>query len=392
MPGNAHRTTRDPTARAEGLEPLAAELIGHFSAWEERPGPWPEGRFEELALRAFRLQFDRNPPYRRYCEARGTRPEAVGSWREVPAVPTEAFRAVPLVVGGSGAAQAGFTALEFLSSGTTRGRGRRSRHLVPEPELYRASLRAGFATWVMMGEDRLRILTLLSHFTSEAPSSLAWMGEEVARAFGRGEPARPPGRAGFRWEVARRAVEEACEAGEPLCLLATTLALDEWLRRLDAEGFEAALPRGSRLVDTGGAKGREGLERERVVEAVERRLAIPPGRIFNEFGMTELLSQRYSAGAASPAGWPYPRAGVLYGPPWLRTRALDPVTLEERPEGEAGLLCHFDLANAGSVCAVLTEDMGRVRAGGVEWIGRVPGAPPRGCSLATAELLAAQRG
>jgi hypothetical protein len=54
------------------------------------------------------------------------------------------------------------------------------------------------------------------------------------------------------------------------------------------------------------------------------------------------------------------------------------------------VLCHLDLANVGSVCAVLTEDMGKVTDNVVEWIGRSPGAMPRGCSLATAQLLEAQ--
>ena len=51
---------------------------------------------------------------------------------------------------------------------------------------------------------------------------------------------------------------------------------------------------------------------------------------------------------------------------------------------------HFDLANLGSVCAVLTEDRGRMVIKNVEWLGRTPGASPRGCSLATAQLLDAQ--
>ncbi|MDH3427700.1 MAG: hypothetical protein OEM23_04620, partial [Gemmatimonadota bacterium] len=78
-------------------------------------------------------------------------------------------------------------------------------------------------------------------------------------------------------------------------------------------------------------------------------------------------------------------------PPWLRTRVVDPVSLAPLPDGEDGLLCHYDLANVGSVVAVLTEDRGRARGDTIQWLGRTPGAMPRGCSLATAELLEAQR-
>ena len=58
-------------------------------------------------------------------------------------------------------------------------------------------------------------------------------------------------------------------------------------------------------------------------------------------------------------------------------------------DGETGLLCHFDLANVGSVLAVQTEDLGVVEHGRVKLHGRVPGAEPRGCALALADLLAA---
>jgi hypothetical protein len=149
------------------------------------------------------------------------------------------------------------------------------------------------------------------------------------------------------------------------------------------------LPAGSRIMDTGGAKGREGLSRADVLERTGERLRVGPERVVNEFGMTELASQRYSH-AGDPgrdAARGTPEAPVLHGPPWLRTRVLDPVSLEPRPEGEAGILHHHDLANLWSVCGVLTEDRGRATGEAVQWMGRTEGSPPRGCSLATAELL-----
>jgi hypothetical protein len=52
-----------------------------------------------------------------------------------------------------------------------------------------------------------------------------------------------------------------------------------------------------------------------------------------------------------------------------------------------GLLCHHDLANAGSVSVVLTEDLGRaVGEDGIEIVGRVPGAMPRGCGMLLSDL------
>ncbi len=60
-------------------------------------------------------------------------------------------------------------------------------------------------------------------------------------------------------------------------------------------------------------------------------------------------------------------------------------------DGRPGLLAHFDLANLGSVSAVLTEDVGVGEPGGFRLLGRAAGAEPRGCSIAMDDLLAAVR-
>jgi hypothetical protein len=70
---------------------------------------------------------------------------------------------------------------------------------------------------------------------------------------------------------------------------------------------------------------------------------------------------------------------------------LDPATLDPLGPGESGVLCHFDLANAGSAMAILTEDLGRIVDGGLELRGRATGAELRGCSLTLAEWDAGSR-
>ena len=78
-------------------------------------------------------------------------------------------------------------------------------------------------------------------------------------------------------------------------------------------------------------------------------------------------------------------------PPWLKVRALNPTTLEPVEEHEPGLLAFFDLANLGSVCHVLTEDVGYVRDGNIHLEGRFSGSEPRGCSRAMDDLMAVNR-
>jgi hypothetical protein len=73
----------------------------------------------------------------------------------------------------------------------------------------------------------------------------------------------------------------------------------------------------------------------------------------------------------------------------VRTRAYDPETLRPVPDGEVGVLRHWDLANVNSVMALQTADLGRVLPGGFELLGRARGAAARGCSIAMDELLSA---
>ena len=140
-------------------------------------------------------------------------------------------------------------------------------------------------------------------------------------------------------------------------------------------------------METGGFKGRaRTVPRADLYDALSKSTGVPAGRIVNEYGMTELLSQLYEpvlAGEATGCGH--------VPPPWMKVRALDPDTLEERPEGEPGILQFFDLANAGSVAHVLTEDIGAVRDGRVFLEGRAAGAEPRGCSRAMDDLMAISR-
>lgn len=368
-------TTR--TLDHDGFSSLAAEFIELFDAWNSPADQWTDSRFDELSRRAFEVQYAGNVSYRKYCDARGVTTADVSCWRDPPCVPTAAFRVVDLVVGRTTDAR-----LEFRTSGTTGGSAGRGRHLVREPALYRASLRSAFRTLVLPENTTRNIITLLPSFTYSPDSSLGWMLKDIREAMGgpRSESVATSG--GIDW-ARLEAVLLAAAAEAPVLIMGTTLAFAEWWSRLESGASAApALPVGSMLMDTGGTKGRAGVDRPLMMRRLRTRLNVPEDGVVSEFGMTELLSQRYSRGD---------HPGPFAGPPWLRTRVLDPVTLDEVPAGKAGILCHFDLANLGSVCSVLTEDLGRVSGEGIELLGRSAGAPPRGCSLSTAEILEAQR-
>ena len=328
------------------------------------------GSFEELASAAARFGYERVAPYRRLCERRGLPPDALDDWRAAPPVPTSAFKSLRLA------------AVEprevFKSSGTTQGAERRSVHYHPYPDLYRTVIDATFAAACLpVGCARIPILSLIPDRAAAPDSSLSFMAAHVF------ERHAAPGSA---WAVSAEGidVDRACSwlrgrAGrEPILILATALALVLLLDRLErGKAPPIQLPAASRVFETGGFKGQR---LETTPEAVRRRtralLGLGREAIVREYGMTELTSQAYSR----------PGGERLRTPPWMPFRILDPESLEEVEDGRTGLLSFFDLANLGSVCHVLTEDLGVAEDGAFRLVGRASGAELRGCSLTAEEL------
>jgi hypothetical protein len=344
--------------------------------------PLPDEEFGALALAVFAHQFARNRPYRLFCERRGASPATVKHWTEVPAVPTDAFKAAPLVC----ADPAGVGTV-FRTSGTTAGPERRGEHWLPELALYDAALREGFAAHLLPEGGRMRMLSLIRPPEEVPDSSLSHMVSEVMRELGAEGSAYFVGEAGIDPPGFGAALRRAAADGAPVCILGTSFAFVHWLDAAAESGDRFALPAGSRVMDTGGFKGRSReVAREELYAAVGNRLGIGTEWCVNEYGMTEMSSQFYDA----VAGVPGPRLHA--GPPWVRSRAVDPETLEPVPDGETGVLRHWDLANLHSVMAVQTADLGFVAPGGIRVLGRAQGAEARGCSLAMDQFISASRG
>jgi hypothetical protein len=356
---------------------VEAELAAAIDAW--RAGA-PAPDFESWALRLFAHQFERNVPYRAFCERRGITPATVACADDVPAVPTAAFRHVDLACGPAEAT--------FVTSGTTRPE-LRGRHVVPHLALYRSSALATFERFVLPDGFRLPCLCLVPSPELRADSSLvrmcAWVGESLAA-----DIAWLVGPDGVDVERVLAALAMRERGGDAILLVGVTAAFARIFEACRARGRTFRLGPASRVVDTGGAKGlARPLSRAAFLRECWTVLGIPGYYCVNEYGMTELCSQRYDSALDDRFHGRGLTARRLVAPPWLRTRVLDPDTLAPVKDGEAGLLCHHDLANAGSVSVVLTEDIGRaVGPDGIELLGRAPGAPPRGCGMLLADVLA----
>jgi len=343
--------------------------------------PLGDHEFDALAREVFAHQFALNTPYRLFCERRGASPSTVEHWTQVPAVPTDAFKAAPLVCGGPEAA-----GTVFRTSGTTAGRERRGEHWFTDLSLYDAALREGFAAHLLPEGGRMRMLSLIRPPDEVPDSSLSHMVGEVARELGAPGSGYFVGEEGIDAAAFGAALREAEAGGTPVCVLGTSFAFVHWLDAVEAGDERFALPPGSRVMDTGGFKGRSReVSREELYAALGERLGIGTEWCVNEYGMTEMSSQFYDG----VAGVPGPR--LHRGPTWVRTRAVDPETLEPLPEGEVGVLRHWDLANLDSVMTIQTADLGFAAPEGIRVLGRARGAEARGCSIAMDQFLSASR-
>ncbi len=365
-----------------GPDPERAGLDARVLTWMREPG-WQvdEERFDALARELFAFQFARCPPYARFCRGRGRTPETLAGWREIPPVPTGAFKELALR-----SHPAERTCKTFRTSGTaTRRRG--ALHL-DTLELYEASLLASFRRFVLpaaaSGAAPLPIHVLAPAPDEMPDSSLSHMfGCVVKRLGGVGSGFHAKGGQLDRGPLVA-ALAKASERGTPLLLGGTAFAFVHLLEALAADGRRFALPSGSRLMETGGFKGRaREIAREELWSELEQALGIPVERCVNQYGMTELGSQFYDSVLAEPGE---PRRKL--GPPWARVRIVDPRNGEEVRPGATGIVTVVDLANTGSVLAVQTADLGRRLGDGFEVLGRAPGAEARGCSLAADQMLA----
>jgi hypothetical protein len=331
----------------------------------------PDCPFDDLAGEAFAYQFERVAPYRQLCLREGKTPESVDSWREMPLVPARAFATVELATDPPREI--------FRSSGTLGTE--RSVHRHPFPELYRVVIDATFPPACLPQGGHPPMLALVPPREVAADSSLGFLVAHVLERHGGPGSAYGFGARGVEIGACRSWLGARQREGRPALILATAFALADLLDRIERMNLRFRLPAGSVVFETGGFKGRRReIAREELLARATTWLDIPEEQVVSEYGMTELTSHAYTRTLAGGA------AELFVPPPWLRVRALDPLSLAERPDGEPGLLAFFDLANVGSALHVLTEDLGAVESGGFRLVGRAPDADLRGCSLLAEEL------
>ncbi len=313
--------------------------------------------FEKKALQVFEFQRNNNPVYKRFCDA--LKIGDVNTIDDIPLLPIQAFKDAEVLT-ASDNSKFRIQNLEFLSSGTS-GMSR-SKHIVPNPELYRQSIIRGMKHFYEL--DNYVIWAYTPGYSDNPNSSLIWMlnalieREEtgLSRFLDLGQP------------IDQNQLNKVKNSGKKLMLFGAAFGLLDIL-----EKGEIQLPKDSVILETGGMKTHR---REITKAALHEKLAsgfgLVKSQVNSEYGMAELLSQAYS----QEGEW-------FKCVPWMKVSIRNPKNpMQEIEYGEEGLIGVMDLANLYSCSFILTGDKGLQREDGkFRVLGRWNPGNLRGCNF-----------
>ena len=300
----------------------------------------------------FRFQYEHNEVYLRFCSLLGRTPANVVSLTDIPFLPIEFFKTEKIYCADTP------PEITFTSSGTTGSQT--SRHFVKELSIYTESYRKGFE--LFYGDiEKYVVLALLPSYLERTGSSLITMVDDLIKR------SKNPF-SGFylnEYDLLAERLTSLDRSGQQVLLIGVSFAL---LDLVEKHSFSL---KNTLVMETGGMKGRR---KELVREELHATLCKGFGveAIHSEYGMTELLSQAYSAGK-----------GIYRCVPWMKVLVRDTNdALSYLPIGKTGGLNIIDLANKYSCSFIATQDLGKLHNdGSFEVLGRFDNSDIRGCNL-----------
>jgi hypothetical protein len=328
--------------------------------------------FNEVSLREFRLHHEVNSIFREFCDAKKVRVEDVRRWQDVPMVYNDVFKthlvaSFPLEQAVMGCLTGGTTSL------TQRGRIFRDEDGKKLVFAANRTMTGAYLFPDFAEGKRCRIL-ILAPSPELAPSMGMAIGmDQTRRAYGTEDSLFLLGRSGIDIDALLLALRESEASGVPVALIGATAAYVYFFQACRRRKMSFKLPPGSRICDGGGYRGRFGVvTREDYYAMVEEILGIPGTHCVNVLGEAETATNLFDDSLRRHVKGLPPRKRTRPVPPWSRVLAMNIDTLQPLPDGEVGLLAHWDLANVPTVLAVITDNLGYTTDGGrgCEMVGR----------------------
>lgn len=310
--------------------------------------------FIKRSLFEFKRQFEQNEIYQAFCLNLKKTPNNVKELDDIPFLPIEFFKTQRIYISEK------TPELEFKSSGTTNS-AKRSIHYIDSEQHYQDALKYCFVDFFGETNQPLSLFALLPGYVENQNSSLIYMLEQL-NALGlvnlKGYYLR-------NHKELIKDIEKAKHNNEKILLWGVTFGLLDFVEnnKIDLKNHI--------VLETGGMKGRrKELTRSEVHSILEKSFNVP--KVYSEYGMTELLSQSYSAGDGLF------KMNENFGV--LVRDVYDPLAI--LPVTKSGVLNIIDLNNTHSCSFIATQDLGRVYANGVfEVLGRTDSSDVRGCNL-----------
>ncbi len=372
---------------SEFVQSLKKDISDFIKAGTEQKDT--EKRFNDLALRLFEYQFNANVPYQRFCAKRGVEPGQIKKWEEIPAVPSNVFKEIPLATFPADQA-----VKLFVSSGTTSP-DKRSKVYIDETglELMDISFQESIQNYFYKSRDE-KLPSLLVSPSPAAfpnnPSLMIHLSITLMKGHYEGDLEYFITREGLDVQGLIKRLKEVEQAGKPVWIGGPTFGFVHFYDYCKSQGIRFKLPEGSRIIDAAGYKGQSrSMPKEEFLALSNEITGIPYSHLINNYSMSEVHAI-YADNVLynHVRGIEKPRHKFI--PPWTRVVITDPDTLEPLPKGQDGLICHYCLANLNSVMAIQTDDLGHTIEDGFEILGRAKGAEARGCSITVDEIIAAQ--
>jgi hypothetical protein len=333
--------------------------------------------FNDLAITIFAYQYENNLPFRQFSMQQGKAPRTAKTWKDIPPVPINAFKSVLLTC--SKQADDGRT---FMTSGTTK-KGIQGKSYHPTLKIYDQSMIKNFKNRFMKEKDTIEMGILFPDEKIMPNSSLAHYLTLALKHFGTKSSGFRLNQNGINFEKIFEDLDCSQANRTPYAILGASFSIVHLVDEMIKINKTYKLPLGSKILDTGGFKGKSRLlGPDEFYDQLSNVFGIPRKNCINMYGMTELSTQFYDNGnEVCPS--------IKTGPHWIKSRVVNPLTKDDVLKGNTGVLVHCDLAHFNIVSSILTEDLGIELDNGFLLLGRAGAEEVKGCSMAVDEFLRA---
>ena len=328
--------------------------------------------FNDYCLRMFALHYEVNAIFREFCDAKKVKPGDVTRWQDIPMVYNDVFKthlvaSFPLEK----------SVMACLTGGTTSltQRGRIFRDEDGKRLVFAANKKmTGSYLFPDFGEGKRCRILILAPSPELAPSMGMAIGMDQTRlAFGTPDSMFLLGKSGVDVNALIKALRESEASGVPVALIGATSAFVYFFQACRRKKMSFRLPPGSRICDGGGYRGRFGVvTRNDYYAMVQEIIGVPGSHCVNVLGEAETATNLFDDSLRRCVKGLPPRKRARPVPPWSRVLAMSIDDLKPLPDGEVGLLAHWDLANVPTVLAVITDNLGYTTDNGMgcEMVGR----------------------